>query len=336
MTAAQSSAVLGIDEKSLRTQGSLPPAAIRQPFAARIRKPYRRAFVSRQGIPEYEIPPMSIYILQGEEKRGPFQEDEVKSFLDQKLFSEEDLCWKEGFTNWVPLSQLFNQHPPAPATSDPAGDQETETDPSLATEKQKELLRVYGIEFVEGITKEVALALLRERDLSKPIPASAWQEYQRKFPPSQKHRTRAERVEWLLQEILEHHDTSYWSPDEECVREILDYIDHRFKGWERRVNSYDLIDRGIHAFYPPPDQAKIEGTEAKKSVVVETRKKKARKATVLEALGLIFIGGGVILLLVSLPTLMKNPETMSIAGAVGAGVCFLVGFKSLLASRRVY
>ncbi len=285
---------------------------------------------------------MAIYILDGEEKKGPYNPEEVESFLKQGLFTGEELAWRDGLTDWIPLRVLQNR--PVPSGTPPiAGavdadeeedEEESDVDPEAATEKQKELLRVYGVEFAEGISKTVALGLLRERDLSQPISAQSWQSYQTKFPAITTKRTRSERVDDLLQEILQHHDVSYWTPDDESVREILDYVDHRFKGWERRTNAYDLIDRAIHAFYPPPDQARIEGTEAKKSIVVEKRKKQARRSHVQEGTGIVLIAAGLILGVLAMPALSKQIYTAMSMGCGGAAVvCLALGFRFIIRSR---
>ncbi len=193
-------------------------------------------------------------------------------------------------TDWLPLGDLLAGKQPAAGAcrrsgfrlpkhvenpqpvvvagdDDDAAEEEAieDVDYSLATDKQKELLHVYGLFPLRGrhSRRKSPPRALRERDLSKPIPAVGWQTYQQKFPPITKKRTRSERVEWLFcRRSWITMTSSYWSPDDDSVREIPEYIDHRFQGWEKRVNSYDLVDRGIHAFYPAPDRTKIQGTES--------------------------------------------------------------------------
>ncbi len=287
---------------------------------------------------------MSIYILQGEERKGPFTEEELRSFIEQGLFAREDLAWKEGMEEWQPLGQTLDAEAPestdeshAEELVEPAPEPLPEEDTTeLATARLIALLGVYGIEHAPRISKEVALALLQERDLSKPIPASAWQEYQKQFPPSAKKRTRSERIEWLLKIILDEHDVSYWTPDHDSVREILEYLDSRFKGWELRVNSYDLIDRGIRAFYPLPNKKMLQHEESKRSLVVEMRTNKARKAHFLEGLGIslliigLFLAGmfGRLVLILSL-------HTWENFTGLGIGLLtVLFGIRSFAASRQ--
>jgi hypothetical protein len=291
---------------------------------------------------------MAIYILQGEERKGPFTEEELKSFVDQGVFAREDLAWQEGWEEWRPLGSLLD---PADDTAATEPGEPVEESPEelpqeeggidefgaeLATPRLLALLSVYGIEHAPRISKEVALALLQERDLSKPIPASAWQDYQKKFPPSAKKRTRSERIEWLLKEILEEHDVSYWTPDDASVREILEYMDHRFKGWEIRVNSYDLIDRGIRAFYPPPSKRMLEHEVSKKSIVVEMRQKKARKAHFLEGLGisLVIVGLFLIGIFGRLIVVLGHYTSINFIGLVVGLVALTYGVRSVSASRR--
>ncbi len=47
-----------------------------------------------------------IYIGRGAQRLGSFSEDEIRAGLASGRFFQSDLGWKEGMTNWVPLSQF--------------------------------------------------------------------------------------------------------------------------------------------------------------------------------------------------------------------------------------
>ena len=49
---------------------------------------------------------MNIYIHKNEEQLGPFNDAQISEALTSGEFSLEDLAWKEGLTEWVPLRIL--------------------------------------------------------------------------------------------------------------------------------------------------------------------------------------------------------------------------------------
>ena len=281
---------------------------------------------------------METYVLKGEEQQGPYSNEEIVRMAEEGTLLPDDLAWQEGMEDWRPLVEVPAIGPPRQA-DEPDEIEEAEPEEELATEKQKALLDVYEIPYQEPITKELALALLHQRDLRKPIPAASWNEFKQRFPPVTKRLTHAERTDALLNEILAEHDTSYWMPDYDVASELLQYLDHRFKGWEHRVNSYDLVDRGINAFFPPPYKQKIEGTTSEKSVVLHQRKKRERKEIFLEGTGLVFVAGGVILLLLYARRMIDvfkegTFQDVTAVGAVAGGLAAIaIGIKCIAASR---
>ena len=71
---------------------------------------------------------MQIYIARGDQKLGPFPEQEVRAKLQTGEFSPGDLAWAEGSPNWVSLSSLLGTDAPLPPrlpTAAPIGPSQT-------------------------------------------------------------------------------------------------------------------------------------------------------------------------------------------------------------------
>lgn len=55
---------------------------------------------------------MAFFIHKNNEQIGPFQETEIKTFIQEGKISHDDLCWKEGMVEWRPLKELILVPPP--------------------------------------------------------------------------------------------------------------------------------------------------------------------------------------------------------------------------------
>jgi len=55
---------------------------------------------------------MGIFIHKNNEQLGPYQEAEIKSFIQEGRISAEDFGWKEGMSDWKPLKELVVVPPP--------------------------------------------------------------------------------------------------------------------------------------------------------------------------------------------------------------------------------
>jgi hypothetical protein len=55
---------------------------------------------------------MAFFIHKNNEQMGPFQETEIKTFIQEGRISQDDLCWKEGMVEWRPLKELILVTPP--------------------------------------------------------------------------------------------------------------------------------------------------------------------------------------------------------------------------------
>jgi uncharacterized RDD family membrane protein YckC len=55
--------------------------------------------------PTYTI--MQLYIAKDGKQTGPYSEDQIRSMIEGGLISNSDYFWREGLTEWQPLSQHF-------------------------------------------------------------------------------------------------------------------------------------------------------------------------------------------------------------------------------------
>jgi len=58
---------------------------------------------------------MGIFIHKNNEQLGPYQETEIKVFIQEGRITVEDLGWKEGMSDWKPLKEIINSK-----TTDPS------------------------------------------------------------------------------------------------------------------------------------------------------------------------------------------------------------------------
>jgi len=64
---------------------------------------------------------MKILVSKDEEQYGPYEFDELESYVAQGSFSLSDMCWSDGWTEWQPLSSIISRPPPSPmANSQPS------------------------------------------------------------------------------------------------------------------------------------------------------------------------------------------------------------------------
>ncbi len=61
---------------------------------------------------------MQIFIGKGEERTGPFSEEEVRSMIKARSVDMADLAWYQGMSDWQPLYKVLPpEPPPVPATA---------------------------------------------------------------------------------------------------------------------------------------------------------------------------------------------------------------------------
>lgn len=60
---------------------------------------------------------MEIWIGRNGERHGPYKEDDVRAWLKIGQVSGSDLAWREGLADWQPLSVLFPDAMPDPASA---------------------------------------------------------------------------------------------------------------------------------------------------------------------------------------------------------------------------
>ena len=65
---------------------------------------------------------MKTYIVKDGQQTGPFEDTELQAKLSAGVCSYEDLAWREGMTDWLPLRVLLSQTilpPPLPSPVPP-------------------------------------------------------------------------------------------------------------------------------------------------------------------------------------------------------------------------
>jgi hypothetical protein len=114
---------------------------------------------------------MDIFILRDGEEIGPFGKETTQTLLSQGSVAENDLAWRPGMPDWVPLGEIFNSWgdgSDAPAEgANPAGASAPAADSAnvqeeAATSKQKAFLKYLGIETPDTLTKQQAAVHLND------------------------------------------------------------------------------------------------------------------------------------------------------------------------------
>lgn len=52
------------------------------------------------------------YVLKGDDQLGPFEEIELREMITSAHFTGEELAWREGMPDWVPINNIFPPPPP--------------------------------------------------------------------------------------------------------------------------------------------------------------------------------------------------------------------------------
>ncbi|HEX8312979.1 MAG TPA: GYF domain-containing protein [Chthoniobacteraceae bacterium] len=112
---------------------------------------------------------MDIYILRDGKEIGPFSEETTQTLLKQGSVSINDLAWKPGMADWIPLHSVLYPAPiPTPSAKPPpppkaAGDATAAAGGSeQITARQKAFLTFMGIPFTDEMTKEQAALLVND------------------------------------------------------------------------------------------------------------------------------------------------------------------------------
>lgn len=63
-----------------------------------------------------------FYLLRGEKQEGPLEAADLKHMVRSGELSGGELCWREGWPEWRPLSSIAGLIPTAPATASPQAD----------------------------------------------------------------------------------------------------------------------------------------------------------------------------------------------------------------------
>src|SRR4051794_19238976 len=99
---------------------------------------------------------MEIYLLRDEKEVGPYEAEDVRSWLQQGHVAANELAWTEGLAEWQPLEQLLGlgaDGAPERAYVPPEPEPEPEPEPipvpkgPPASPRQKAFLSYMGISF---------------------------------------------------------------------------------------------------------------------------------------------------------------------------------------------
>ncbi|MEA3206958.1 MAG: hypothetical protein QOE70_15 [Chthoniobacter sp.] len=141
---------------------------------------------------------MDIHILRDGTQIGPFTEDAVQSLLKQGSVQINDLAWRPGMPQWVPLVNLLypgTTPPPPPTMVAPPPPPPAEVPPveapdvaipvaaapaappgEPATEKQKAFLSYMGVAFAPDVTREAASFIVNDtmENPKNPVRLAQW------------------------------------------------------------------------------------------------------------------------------------------------------------------
>src|SRR4051812_24194926 len=111
--------------------------------------------------------PMEIYLLRDEKEVGPYEAEDVRSWLQQGHVAANELAWTEGLPEWQPLRQLLGLEA-EDATASAYVPPEPEPEPipvpkgPPASPRQKAFLSYMGVSFSPELSEEEAELLTQE------------------------------------------------------------------------------------------------------------------------------------------------------------------------------
>ena len=59
---------------------------------------------------------MPILVTKDGQQYGPYELAELQGYVTQGSFSLTDLCWQDGWADWMPLSTIISRPPPPPSS----------------------------------------------------------------------------------------------------------------------------------------------------------------------------------------------------------------------------
>jgi hypothetical protein len=101
---------------------------------------------------------MQIYVAKNGQQYGPYSEQDVAGYLTSGQFSQSDLAWREGCSDWVPLAQLVSR----PGGNMPPGMPPASGNPALGTASF--VIGLVGIVFWIVILAAAAYGVTHGRD----------------------------------------------------------------------------------------------------------------------------------------------------------------------------
>ncbi|MHA3772710.1 GYF domain-containing protein [Verrucomicrobiota bacterium sgz303538] len=182
---------------------------------------------------------MEIYILRDGTETGPFSEETTHQMLKQGAVLINDLAWRPGMPEWIPLHSVLYPAPepvtppPAPTQAAPAP---VSTEP--ATAKQKVFLSYMGIETPADVSKEQAALLVNDamEDPKNAARVTRWNDERLKLHPDLFAAELQAKKEERPQQYLELCQTEGAEALEGVTKAhcqvLVGYLDVKFPNWD--------------------------------------------------------------------------------------------------------
>ena len=195
---------------------------------------------------------MDIFILRDGEEIGPFGKETTQTLLSQGSVAENDLAWRPGMADWVPLSVIFNSwdegSDASPEGANPPGALSPAADSAnaqeeAATPKQKAFLTYLGINIPETLTKQQAAVHLNDamEDTALAPRVGKWNEDRLRLHPdlfaAEIHARRENRANHFF-DVCQTEGAEYFPKITKAHCQVLvGFLDVKFPSWDARMEN---------------------------------------------------------------------------------------------------
>ena len=261
---------------------------------------------------------MDIYILREGKETGPFSEDETQRMLKQGEALINDLAWRPGMPEWIPLHTVLypaSASVSAPAPQSAPAEEALRIPPEPATAKQKAFLSYIGVRFEPEITKEKAALLVNDAMENPRDPAriARWNEDRLKLHPdlyAAEIQARKDQRATRFFEVCQTEGAEVVDGVTKAHCQVLvGYLDVKFPNWDANETeaTWNYFFPAVREKFPQmvrkewkdklkfPQGPKIAPELARRPVVVAKKKRSSPLALLARglAIGLILVGVGV-------------------------------------------
>lgn len=270
---------------------------------------------------------MDIYILRDGKETGPFSEEETQRMLKQGEALINDLAWRHGMPEWIPLHSVL--YPAgasaAPVPPPPPAEEPPRVPAEPATARQKAFLSYIGVRFEPEISKEQAALLVNDamENPRDPARVARWNDDRLKLHPdlfAAEIQARKEQRSTRFFELCQ-------TEGAECLEGVtkahcqvlVSYLDVKYPHWDANETeaAWNYFFPAVREKFPQlvrkewkdklnfPQGPKIAPELARRPVVVATRKRTSPFVLLARGLafGLILVG-----VVVGALYLQRHPE----------------------------